>query len=76
MPTLAGPRSTCGLRRSSGSAARRADIGVDLQNLLNTNYGTVFEQQYDYTPPNGGTWINPTTILGPRFVRLNLTFNF
>jgi len=55
---------------------RRADIGLDLQNLLNTNYGTVFESQYDYTAPNGGTWLNPTTILGPRFVRVNLTFNF
>jgi hypothetical protein len=56
--------------------ARRADIGIDLQNLLNANYGTVFEQQYDYTAPSGGTWLNPTTILGPRFVRLNLTFSF
>jgi len=55
---------------------RRADVGVDLQNLLNTNYGTVFESQYDYVSPNGGTWLNPTTILGPRFVRLNVTFNF
>jgi len=55
---------------------RRADVGVDLQNLLNTNYGTVFESQYDYVAPNGGTWLNPTTILGPRFVRLNVTFNF
>jgi hypothetical protein len=54
----------------------RADVGVDLQNLLNTNYGTVFESQYDYTAPNGGTWLNPTTILGPRFARVNLTFNF
>ena len=50
--------------------------GVDLQNLLNTNYGTVFESQYDYTAANGGTWLNPTTILGPRFARVNLTFNF
>jgi len=55
---------------------RRADIGLDLQNLLNTNYGTVFESQYDYVAANGGTWLNPTTILGPRFVRVNLTFNF
>jgi Carboxypeptidase regulatory-like domain len=55
---------------------RRLDVGLDLQNLLNTNYGTVFESQYDYTAANGGTWNNPTTILGPRFARLNLTFNF
>jgi len=55
---------------------QRLDVGVDLQNLFNANYGTVFESQYDYTAPNGGTWLNPTTILGPRFVRLNFTFNF
>jgi hypothetical protein len=55
---------------------RRADIGVDLQNLLNTNYATVYESQYDYSAPNGGTWLNPTSILGPRFARVNLTFNF
>jgi hypothetical protein len=57
-------------------SGRRADVGVDLYNLLNTNYATAYESQYDYTATNGGTWLNPTTILGPRFVRLNLTFNF
>jgi hypothetical protein len=49
---------------------------MDLQNLLNTNYGTVYENQYDYVAANGGTWLNPTTILGPRFARLNVTLNF
>jgi hypothetical protein len=57
-------------------AGRRLDVGLDLQNLLNTNYGTVFESQYDFIAANGGTWLNPTTILGPRFARVNLTFNF
>ena len=55
---------------------RRLDVGLDLQNLLNTNYGTVFESQYDYVAANGGTWLNPTTILGPRFARVNLTFSY
>ena len=55
---------------------QRLDLGVDLQNLFNTNYGTVFESQYDYVAANGGTWLNPTTILGPRFVRVNATFSF
>jgi hypothetical protein len=55
---------------------RRADVGVDLYNVLNTNYATAYESQYDYTAPHGGTWLNPTTILPPRFVRLNLTFSF
>ena len=57
-------------------SGRRLDVGMDLQNILNANYGTVYESQYDYTAPNGGTWLNPTTILGPRFARLNVTFNF
>ena len=26
--------------------------------------------------PNGGTWLNPNSILPPRFARFNLTFNF
>jgi hypothetical protein len=57
-------------------AGRRLDVGVDLQNLLNNNYGTNYESQYDYTAANGGTWLNPTSILSPRFVRVNLTLNF
>jgi hypothetical protein len=60
-------------------SGRRLDVGMDLQNLLNANYGPLassYESQYDYTAPNGGTWLNPTTILGPRFARLNVTFNF
>jgi hypothetical protein len=57
-------------------ADRRLNIGVDLQNLLNTNYATNYEGQYAYGDPNGGTWNNPTTIVSPRFVRLNFTFNY
>ena len=57
-------------------SGRRLDVGVDLQNLLNTNYGTAYETQYAYGVANGGTWSNPTTILAPRFARLNFTFNF
>jgi hypothetical protein len=55
---------------------RRFDVGIDLQNLLNTNYATAYETQYSYTAANGGTWDNPTTILGPRFMRLNFTLNY
>jgi hypothetical protein len=53
---------------------RRLDIGVDLNNLLNTNYTTTFENTYQYTAANtglGGTWNNPTAIIAPRFVRWN-----
>jgi hypothetical protein len=54
----------------------RADIGVDLGNLLNTNYATSYEGTYDYSAPNGGTWLNPTAVYTPRFVRLNFTVNY
>ena len=58
---------------------RRADIGVDLGNLLNTNYTTTYENTYRYSPGNtagGGTWDNPTAVYSPRFVRWNLTVDF
>ena len=58
---------------------RRADLGIDLSNLLNTNYSTTYESNYQYSVGNtdqGGTWNNPTAIYTPRFVRWNLTVNF
>jgi hypothetical protein len=57
----------------------RADIGVDLANLLNTNYVTNWDNTYQYTVGNtgmGGTWDNATAIFAPRFVRLNFTVSF
>jgi hypothetical protein len=59
--------------------ARRVDLGVDLSNLLNTNYATTYENTYQYSLGNtsqGGTWNNPTAIYAPRFVRWNLTVDF
>jgi hypothetical protein len=57
----------------------RVDIGVDLENLFNTNYATAYDNTYQYTVGNpglGGTWNNPTAIYPPRFFRLNFTVNF
>ena len=57
----------------------RTDIGVDVGNLLNTNYVTGWEDTYQYSIGNsgqGGSWNNPTAVYTPRFVRLNLTVNF
>ena len=59
--------------------SRRVDVGVDLSNLLNTNYATTYENTYQYSVANasqGGTWNNPTAIYAPRFVRWNLSFDF
>jgi hypothetical protein len=57
----------------------RADIGVDLTNLFNTNYATGYNETYvfntDNTPRPAG-WATPSTIYTPRFVRLNFTVNF
>ncbi|HVZ20519.1 MAG TPA: hypothetical protein VG871_05630, partial [Vicinamibacterales bacterium] len=57
----------------------RTNIGVDLYNLLNTNYATAYNGTYlyntDNTPRPAG-WGTPTGIYTPRFVRLNFTFDF
>jgi hypothetical protein len=58
---------------------KRADLGIDLSNLLNTNYATTYENTYQFSAGNsaaGGTWGNPTAIYTPRFVRWNLTLDF
>jgi len=51
-------------------SGKRADVGVDLTNLLNTNYANTYEGQF------GSTFLNPTTIASPRFVRFNFTLNY
>ncbi len=54
----------------------RANVGMDLGNILNSNQATAYQAQYDYVQPNGGTWLDPTTILQPRFARFSVTFSF
>jgi len=57
----------------------RTDVGVDLNNLLNTNYATGFNTTYIYNTdntPRPSGWGAPTSIYNPRFVRLNFTVNF
>jgi hypothetical protein len=57
---------------------RRFDLGVDLYNLFNASFASLYDQTYDYapTPQNPQGWMQPTTIVQPRFVRFNLTVNF
>ena len=57
----------------------RLDVGVDGENLFNTNYATTYDGTYQYSTGNtgsGGTWNNPTAIYTPRYARLNLTVSF
>jgi hypothetical protein len=51
----------------------RTNVGVDLFNLFNANTGTGYNQTFG---TNGSTWLRPTTILNPRFVRFNVTMDF
>jgi hypothetical protein len=53
----------------------RTNVGIDLYNLLNANTGTTFQQTFDPLI-NGATWLRPTQILNPRFVRFNVTMDF
>jgi hypothetical protein len=57
----------------------RADIGVDLNNLFNTDYATAYNTNYTYTTDNAprqNGWATPTNLVSPRFMRFNITFNF
>jgi hypothetical protein len=58
----------------------RADFGVDLYNIFNVNTPVAYDGTYDVIPAEGlgpgGQWLQPTTIVQPRFARLNLTVNF
>ena len=54
----------------------RTDVGLDLNNLLNTNYATSYNNTYSSTQPNGGSWNHPTGVYTPRFLRLNVTLNY
>jgi hypothetical protein len=59
----------------------RADLGVDIWNVFNSNYATTYQGTYAFDTTatgdeNGGTWLNPTAIYAPRYARLSITFNF
>jgi hypothetical protein len=54
-------------------SGRRADIGIDLYNLFNGNTATGYDNGFG---TDGSTWLRPTAVLNPRFVRFNVTFDF
>jgi hypothetical protein len=54
----------------------RSDIGVDLFNVLNTHYATGFNTTYIVNQATTPVWGAPTSLVNPRFVRLNFTFHF
>jgi hypothetical protein len=54
---------------------KRTNVGVDLYNILNANTPTTYESVYD-PATNGARWMQPTAVLAPRFVRLNVQVDF
>jgi Carboxypeptidase regulatory-like domain len=61
----------------------RADVGIDLYNLFNTNQPTAYLETYDYATNGGATsvvtpdnYLRPTTIVSPRFARFNVRVDF
>ena len=56
-----------------GSNSQRVDVGIDLYNLFNANTTTGYSQGFG---TDGSTWLNPTAILNPRFVRFNVKYDF
>jgi len=53
----------------------RTTVAIDLYNLFNANTGTAYQQAYDPLT-NGSTYRRETTVLSPRFLRFNVTFDF
>ena len=59
-------------------AGRRLDLAVDLYNLFNSSFRSIFDNTYDCAPTadNPQGWMQATTIVQPRTVRLNATIDF
>jgi hypothetical protein len=53
----------------------KANVGMDLYNVLNANTPTTYETVYD-PATNGARWMQPTAVLLPRFMRLNVQLDF
>ena len=55
-------------------AGKRLMIGVDCYNLFNSDAITGYQSVY--TPGPNNAWLNPTTLMAPRFVRGQIQFDF
>jgi hypothetical protein len=53
----------------------RANVGLDLYNIMNANTPVAYQSVYNATPANN-TWFNPTAVLQPRFMRVSVQFDF
>ena len=51
----------------------KTNVGLDLYNLFNDNTGTTFNQAFGQ---DGATWLRPTAVMSPRFLRFNVTVDW
>jgi hypothetical protein len=61
-------------------SGRRLSLGLDLYNVLNsdavTGYNGTFTPDNPATPANENTWLQPTGLVSPRFVRVQVQLDF
>jgi hypothetical protein len=55
-------------------AGTRANVGVDIYNLLNTDAITSYNQTF--TPTAANAWLTPTNLVQPRFARVQVQLDF
>jgi hypothetical protein len=53
----------------------RTNIGLDLYNMFNSNTPIGYQQTFE-AGTNGASWMQPSSVLLPRFARVNVQFNF
>jgi hypothetical protein len=51
----------------------RSDVAIDLYNLFNTNTATAYNQTII---GDGSTYMRPTAIVDPRFLRFSVTVHY
>ena len=55
----------------------RTNIGVDLYNIINSAAVLSYNQNYNATVLTGpGSWLQPTSVLQPRFIKFSATVDF
>ena len=55
-------------------AGKRLQIGIDVYNFFNSDVPTAYNSTYTPGPTNG--WLQPTTLLAPRFIRAQVQLSF
>jgi hypothetical protein len=55
----------------------RTNLGVDLYNIINSAAVLSYNQNFNTTVLSGpGSWLQPTSVLQPRFVKISATIDF